>query len=115
MLERQTKVVLNCASGSSSSSSSSSSGGCATSDDVNVTVETAYNGDGNVSSITANNGMTGNQTTQFVYGTTLDDSDVASSLLKVAEIYPDSVDDDDRIVFAYNRQRQIVCRFLNAA
>ncbi len=89
---RQTKVVLNCASGSSSSSSSGSSSGCAASDDVNVTVLTAYNGDGNVSSITANNGSTGNQTTQFVYGTTLADSDIASSLLKVAEIYPDSVD-----------------------
>ena len=66
---RQTKVVLNCVSESSSSSSSSS--GCAGSDDVNVTVQTAYNGDGNVSSLTANNGVTGNQTTQFVYGTTL--------------------------------------------
>lgn len=102
---RQTKVVMNCASGSSSSSSSS--GGCAAPDDVNVTVLTAYNGDGNVSSLTAINGATGNQTTQFVYGTTLDDSDIASSLLKRAEIYPDSVDDDDKITFSYNRQRQV--------
>ena len=89
-----------------SSSSSSSCGGCACSDDTNVTVRTAYNADGNVSSITAENAATGNQTTQFVYGTTLANSDVASSLLKREEIYPDSVGGSDKIEFRYNRQQQ---------
>lgn len=90
-----------------SSSSSSSCGGCACSDDTNVTVRMAYNADGNVSSITAENSATGNQTTQFVYGTTLANSDVASSLLKREEVYPDSVGGSDKIVFRYNRQQQV--------
>jgi len=36
-----------------------------------------------------------------------DDSDIAASTLKRAEIYPDSGDGDDRITFTYNRQREI--------
>jgi len=104
---RQTKQILNCTDASSSSSSSSSSSGAPESDDTNVTVETAYNADGNVSSITAKNQFTGDQVTQYVYGTTLADSDVASSLLKRKEIYPDSVDASDAIFFEYNRQGQV--------
>lgn len=107
---RQTKVIMNCTSGSSSSTSSSSSSGsagCLPSDDTNVTVITAYNADGNVASITAVNAITGNQTTQYVYGTTLTDSAIVSSLLKRKEIYPDSADDDDVISFKYNRQGQV--------
>jgi RHS repeat-associated protein len=104
---RETQRVMN-SSGSSSSSSSSSSGGlCPSSDDANVTIQTAYNADGNVSSITAINPVTGSQTTQYVYGTVLPDSDVASSLLKRQEIYPDSVDVNDRLFFNYNRQGQV--------
>ncbi len=61
-------------------------------DDVNVTVRTAYNADGNLSSITAVNSITGDQTTRYVYGTTISDSGIASGLLKRAEIYPDSDD-----------------------
>ncbi|MBM3998456.1 MAG: hypothetical protein FJ297_02750 [Planctomycetes bacterium] len=99
---------MNC-SGSSSSSSGSSSG-FPESVDVDITIRTAYNADGNVSTITADNAISGNQTTEFVYGTTLSDSDVASSLLKVAEIYPDSVDSDDRIKFKYNRQGEVKAR-----
>ena len=102
---RRTGLTLNCT-GAGSSSSSSSSGGCEPSDDVNVTVLTGFNADGNVASITAKNHVTADQVTQYVYGTTLDDADIASSLLKRAEVYPDSVDDDDRIVFSYNRQRE---------
>jgi len=75
-----------------------------TTDDVNVTVLTGYNADGNVSEITAVNSLTGNQTTQFIHGTTLADSDIARSDLLRAEVYPDSVDDDDRITHQYNRQ-----------
>ena len=95
---RQVVMIMNCT-GSSSSSSSSSSSDCPSSDDTNVTVLTAYNADGNVSTITAVNAITGNQTTQFIYGTTLSDSDIASSLLKRKEIYPDSLDEDDVISF----------------
>ena len=104
---RQVKVILNCTGNSSSSSSSSSSSDCPTSDDTDVTVITAYNADGNVSSITAVNSITGNQTTQYIYGTTLSDSDIASSLLKRKEIYPDSADSDDEIRFKYNRQGEV--------
>jgi len=113
---RQVEVIQNAV-GSSSSSSSSSSGPFE-SDDMNVTVRTAYNADGNVSGITAVNSVTGDQTTQYVYGTTLSDSGIASSLLKRAEIYPDSDDvaaplgngpDEvyDRIEFKYNRQGEV--------
>jgi len=49
---------------------------------------------------------TGDQTTEYVYGATLSDSQIASSLLKRSEIYPDSVDGSDRISFEYNRQRE---------
>jgi RHS repeat-associated protein len=101
---RQVRQVMNCIDTGSSSSSSS---GALESVDTNVTVLTAYNADGNVASITAVNAFTGNQVTQYVYGTTLSDSGIASSQLKVAEIYPDSVDDDDRIIFAYNRQGEV--------
>ncbi|HUG71071.1 MAG TPA: RHS repeat domain-containing protein [Pirellulaceae bacterium] len=66
---RPTKQILNCVDGSSSSSSSSSSG-VPESDDTNVTVETAYNADGNVAAITAKNSITGDQVTQYIYGTT---------------------------------------------
>ena len=103
---RQVKQIMNCIESSSSSSSSSSSD-CPDSDDTNVTVETAYNADGNVASITAKNSTTGDQTTQYIYGTTLADSEIASSLLKRKEIYPDSVDDSDAIFFKYNRQGEV--------
>ena len=102
---RETSRVMNPQ--TSSSSSSSSSGGCSPSADANVTVETAYNADGNVSSITAKNASTGDQVTQYVYGTTLSDSAIASSLLKRKEIYPDSTGDSDAILFEYNRQSQV--------
>ncbi len=99
---RETKKITN----PQSSSSSSSGGTCQASDDTNITVTTAYNADGNVKSITAENSVTGDQTTDYIYGTTLADSSVASSLLKRKEIYPDSVDSSDVILFSYNRQQQ---------
>ena len=96
-------------SSSSSSSSSCSSGtcGCGPSADTNVDTLTRYNADGNVQFLTAVNSSTGDQTTEFVYGSTLADSGIASSLLKVQEIYPDSEDEDDMIRFGYNRQGQL--------
>jgi YD repeat-containing protein len=48
--------------------------------------------------------MIGDPTMEYVYGTTLSDSLIASSLLKRSEIYPDSVDASDRIFIEYNRQ-----------
>jgi len=87
--------------------SSSSAGGCEPSVDTNVTVETSYNADGNVHKITAKNAATGDQVTEYVYGTTLSDSEIASSLLKRAEVYPDSVDSSDQITVEYNRQSQV--------
>jgi len=100
---RQITEILNYA---PSSSSSSSSGTCENSDDTNVTVRRAYNSDGKVSSIIAENSATGDQVTQYIFGTTLADSAIASSLLKREEIYPDSVDSSDVIRFTYNRQNQ---------
>jgi RHS repeat-associated protein len=111
---RQVQRILNyqalssSSSGASSSSSgpSSSSSGvtglCPASADTNVTILAAYNGDGNVSSVTAVNSTTGNQVTQYVYGTTLTASGIASSLLKVADVYPDSVGGSDQVSYTYN-------------
>ncbi|MEZ6129138.1 MAG: RHS repeat domain-containing protein [Planctomycetaceae bacterium] len=93
---RETSRVMN-------PSTSSSGGGSV---DTDITVHTAYNADGNVSSLTADNASTGNQVTQYVYGTTLSDSGIASSLLKRKEIYPDSTSSSDVILFAYNRQSE---------
>jgi YD repeat-containing protein len=109
---RETVKILNCSAGAGSSSSSSSgsatSGGCPPSDDAQIRVLTAYNADGNVSSITAVNRSTGDQLTQYVYGTTLSDSDLASSQLKRYEVLPDSVGGSDRLSFAYNRQGEVI-------
>jgi RHS repeat-associated protein len=58
--------------------------------DQNVTTETTYTPDDQVATSTAVNPATGNQVTQYVYGTTLSDSGVASSDLLRAVIYPDS-------------------------
>ena len=83
--------------------------------DEDVTVETAYTADGQIATLTAKNPATGDQVTMYVYGTTLDDSDVARKDLLRAEIYPDSDDVADplgngvdgvfdRVEFKYNRQ-----------
>ena len=53
------------------------------------------------------NAHTGDQVTQYSYGTTLSDSDLASSLLKRFEILPDSTGGSDQIAFAYNRQAEV--------
>lgn len=93
-------------SSSSSSSSSSSDSGCPSSADVNRTTNLAYTPDGTVATLTAVNLSTGNQVTQYIYGTTLADSDVASSLLLRSVIYPDSADASDQVDYSYNRQAQ---------
>ena len=85
--------------------------------DEDVTVEMAYNADGQLSTLTAKNPTTGDQVTTYVYGTTLTDSEIATSTLKRAEIYPDSDDTTalgdgadstyDRIEFKYDRQQRV--------
>jgi RHS repeat-associated protein len=74
--------------------------------DENVTVSKTYNADGNLATLTAENATTGNQTTTYVYGTTLTDSEIATSTLLRAEEYPDKSSASDRVEFAYNRQSQ---------
>ncbi|MGL5095872.1 MAG: RHS repeat-associated core domain-containing protein, partial [Planctomycetia bacterium] len=74
--------------------------------DENITTSFAYTPDGLLKTLTAANAATGSQTTQYVYGTTLSDSKVARADLLRAEVYPDSVDGSDRVVFSYNRQDQ---------
>jgi YD repeat-containing protein len=81
---------------------------CPPSSDCNVTTLTSYTPDGNVATITAVNSATGNQITQYIYGTTLTNSAVATSNLKSAEIYPDSVDGSDQITFRYDRQNELI-------
>ena len=85
--------------------------------DEDVTVEMTYNADGNLETLTAKNPTTRDQTTTYVYGTTLSDSEIATSTLKRAEIYPDSDDTValgdgadgtyDRIEFKYDRQQRV--------
>jgi RHS repeat-associated protein len=101
---REVKRILNYA------GSSSPAGACAASLDSNVTIATAYNADGNITLITAHNSQTGDQRTQFNYGTTLTDSGIASTLLKRSEVYPDSANDSDHIAFTYNRQGEIATK-----
>ncbi len=67
----------------------------------------AYNADGRLQILTAKNSVTGDQLTQYFYGTTLAESAVASNDLLRAVIYPDSTDTDptgtDQVKFEYNR------------
>jgi RHS repeat-associated protein len=60
--------------------------------DINKTTLFGYNLDGKLVTLTAQNSVTGDQLTQWVYGTTLSDSGVASFELLRAKIYPDSDD-----------------------
>ena len=87
--------------------------------DEDVTVETAYNADGQVLILTARNPSTGDQVTRYVYGTTLSDSSIARADLLRAEIYPDSDDTADplgdgadgiydRVEMRYNRRGQLI-------
>ncbi|MCA9141760.1 MAG: RHS repeat-associated core domain-containing protein [Planctomycetales bacterium] len=91
--------------------------------DEDRTVEFTYTADGQRATITAKQqSASDEQTTTYVYGTTLADSNIARSDLLRAEVYPDSDDvgatgvppvlsngtDNiyDRIEYTYNRQRQ---------
>jgi len=81
---------------------------------LNRETDYGYTADGTLKTLTVKNSDTGDQVTQYVYGTTLTDSDVASNDLLRAVIYPDSDDvasplgngSDgiyDRVEFKYNR------------
>ena len=78
--------------------------------DEDVTILKTYTLDGQTATLTAANPTTGDQTTTYVYGTTLSDSLVARADLVVAEIYPDSADSTDRVTYAYNRQGQPITK-----
>jgi RHS repeat-associated protein len=90
----------------SGSSSSSSSGGCAPSDDTNRIAQFTYTPDGQQATLVAVNTRTGNQTTTWTYGTTIGNSDIASSQLLRSMTYPDSTGGSDVVFNSYNRQGQ---------
>ena len=66
----------------------------ATTSDQNVTAQFGYTPDGQVATLTTVNSATGNQITQFAYGTSAGtgDSGVARTDLLKAVIYPSSTD-----------------------
>jgi hypothetical protein len=72
----------------------------------NMVVERRYNAGGHLSALIAKNPETGDQETQYLYGTSLGDSDFYNNDLLRAEIYPDSSDSNDRVLYGYNRQGQ---------
>ena len=102
-LGRIVTEIKNYKSGSSSSSSSSGDD-CEPSDDTNVTVRYTFTPDGQQATMTAVNSKTTDQTTTWTYGTTLEDSDIASSQLLRSVTYPDSVSSSDVVAYTYNRQ-----------
>ena len=102
-LGRTITEIQNYQPGSSSSSSSSSSGDdCQPSDDTNVTTRYTFTPDGQQATMTAVNSQTGDQTTTWAFGTTLDDSDIASSQLLRSITYPTG--GGDVVTYGYNRQ-----------
>jgi RHS repeat-associated protein len=77
-----------------------------TGSDKNKTTEFEYTGDGNLKKLTAKNSTTLDQVTEWVYGTTLSDSDLASNQLVRQKIYPDSADSSDRVYLKWDRQTE---------
>jgi len=102
---RQTKLIENDVTPASSSSSSSTTG-CSASADTNRTTVTTYNADGNAATLQVWNIDTGTQITTYTYGTTLADSDIATSQLFRQVAYPDSTSESDLVKISYNRQGQ---------
>ena len=79
-----------------------------TGSDQNRETDYTYNPDGKVATMTAKNSMTGDQVTQYVYGTALNNSDVASNELLRMQVYPkDTNSSPDRLILAYNRLGQL--------
>jgi len=92
--------------------------------DEDITVEFTYTADGQQATITAKQkSSSDDQTTKYIYGTSLSDSDIARSDLLRAVIYPDSDDTGatgvppvlsdgadstyDRVEHKYNRQGEV--------
>jgi RHS repeat-associated protein len=76
--------------------------------DLNKTTNFTYTPDGGLATLTAINATTGNQMTTYLYGTTLTDSNIVTSNLLSAVVYPDSTDTlnplsgSDHVSYAYN-------------
>jgi RHS repeat-associated protein len=69
---------------------------------LNRTTNSTYTLDNLVSTLTAVNAATGNQTTTYTYGTTLSTSGVARNDLLASVAYPDSVSGSDVVSYTYN-------------
>lgn len=93
--------------------------GAAPAADVNRTTRFGYHPSGGLETLTLVNDVTGDQTTRWIYGTTLADSEVATGHLLRAKIYPVSDDAStplgdgpdgifERTEHTYNRQGEIV-------
>jgi YD repeat-containing protein len=102
---RRTELIENYV---SSSSGGSSGNGCAASDDENVTTQFTYTPDGDVGEQKVINAETGDQITKYIYGTTLSDSEIASSQLLRRVEYPDSTGPTDSVQYSYNRQSDTI-------
>jgi YD repeat-containing protein len=87
--------------------------------DVNRTTLFAYHPSGGLETLTLVNGVTGDQVTRWVYGTTMTDAGIATGHLLRAKIYPESDDSNaplgngpdgiyERTEHTYNRQGQVV-------
>ena len=78
---------------------------------ISKTTQVTYNSDGNPTEVLQLNSTTGNQSTKFLYGATLAESQIASKQLRRSTIYPDSLDVDisgtDQIKLKRNRQGQV--------
>lgn len=73
--------------------------------DENNTLLASYAPDGGLASLTARNPVTGDQTTEWLYGTTLEDSALASNSLVRAKVQPDPATGD--LAISYNRQGRV--------
>jgi RHS repeat-associated protein len=84
-----------------------------TSPHLNRETDITYTPDGKVWHLTVKNAATGDQVTKYVFGVDLTNSDVASSEILRAIIYPDSSDGEnpltgsDHVEFKYNRLGEI--------
>ena len=72
------------------------------------TTRATYTPDGLQATLVAENADTGNQTTTYTYGTTLSDSDLATSTLMRTVAYPDSTGGSDTLTYSYNRRGELV-------
>jgi RHS repeat-associated protein len=78
-----------------------------TNPDQNRTTEMTWTADNQLKTLKAKNNETGDQTTTWVYGTTLSDSDVARNDLLRAKEFPDKSGPSDRVEYKYNRLGEV--------